>query len=352
MTLEKDLGDGAGFVPFAGAHVDVTLTNSNGATHTAPTGTCTTAGPNTDAAGQCTITFTSPTPGKVTGNASWTGSLGTPTPFTVTTNGTGGSSGPAVKTFVDANIQITPQTAANPIGTDHTLTIHVNVNAGGGSFANAPAGTAVTASLTNAGGATAAFVGPNTCTTVGTTGSCTVVISSSTTGTTTIHATTTVIVGGVPLTRATGDAKLGDSADATKLWANDTIRTDVHDANHAVITKVEIGTVVHDKAFVTRTADTPAEVPNPTGTVTFHRYANIVLHRHAGQPDRVARRRRDRRIGRASRRPATCATPPPTRATATTRPRPAPSSRSASSIRRRRSPSSGHRSRPSTPATW
>ena len=77
------------------------------------------------------------------------------------------------------------------------------------------------------------------------------------------------------LTRATGDAKLGDSADADKLWANDTVRTDVHDANHAVITKVEIGTVVHDKAFVTRDANTSAEVPNPTGSVVFHRYATI-----------------------------------------------------------------------------
>ena len=43
-----------------------------------------------------------------------------------------GHSGDAVKTFVDANIQITPATATNPIGTNHTLTGHVNVNAGDG----------------------------------------------------------------------------------------------------------------------------------------------------------------------------------------------------------------------------
>ena len=77
------------------------------------------------------------------------------------------------------------------------------------------------------------------------------------------------------LNRATGDAKLGDSADADKLWANNTVRTDVHDANHAVVTKVEIGTVVHDKAFVIRDANTPLQVPNPTGNVVFHRYATI-----------------------------------------------------------------------------
>src|SRR5262249_40033157 len=60
VLLERDLGDGAGFVPFPNAHVDFTLTDSNGATHTAPTGTCTAAGANTNAQGQCTITFTSP----------------------------------------------------------------------------------------------------------------------------------------------------------------------------------------------------------------------------------------------------------------------------------------------------
>ena len=49
-------------------------------------------------------------------------------PITVQTDGIAPNSGDAVKTFVDANIQITPATAANPIGTNHTLTGHVNVN--------------------------------------------------------------------------------------------------------------------------------------------------------------------------------------------------------------------------------
>ena len=38
-------------------------------------------------------------------------------------------------------------------------------------------------------------------------------------------------------------------------------------------TTVAAGTVVHDEATVTRTAATPAAVPNPTGTVTFTLYA-------------------------------------------------------------------------------
>ena len=44
---------------------------------------------------------------------------------------------------VDANIQITPATATNPVARAHTLTGHVNVNPGTGTFANAPDGTLI-----------------------------------------------------------------------------------------------------------------------------------------------------------------------------------------------------------------
>ena len=102
------------------------------------------AGPNTDAAGQCTITFTSPTAGKVTGHASSTLSVGGRPRSPSQTDGVAPNSGDAVKTFVDANIQITPPTATNPVGTNHVLTGHVNVNAGTGGFVNAPDGTVIT----------------------------------------------------------------------------------------------------------------------------------------------------------------------------------------------------------------
>jgi uncharacterized repeat protein (TIGR01451 family) len=59
------------------------------------------------------------------------------------------------------------------------------------------------------------------------------------------------------------------------LWANDTARTDILNASGAVVTSVVSGTVVHDKVYVARTADTPASVPNPTGNVVFHRYSSI-----------------------------------------------------------------------------
>ena len=146
VTLQKDIGDGNGFVAAAGEHVDVTLTDANGAVHTAPTGTCTQGGGNTDAAGQCTITFNSPSPGTGHGatrprRLSVAGSAA----FTVQTDGQGLNSADAIKTYVDANIQITPPTATNRVGATHVFTAHVNVNSGNGQgFQNALDGTQIT----------------------------------------------------------------------------------------------------------------------------------------------------------------------------------------------------------------
>ena len=77
------------------------------------------------------------------------------------------------------------------------------------------------------------------------------------------------------LHRETADAKAGDSADASKLWADASARTDILNAAGGVVTTVVSGTVVHDKVFVDRLAGTPASVPNPTGNVVFHRYATM-----------------------------------------------------------------------------
>src|SRR5439155_1045574 len=143
VTLMKDIGDGNGFVAAAGEDVDFTLTDANGATHSAPTGSCTNAGANTDVNGQCTITFTSNSAGQVTGHASATLTLAG-LQVTVQTNGVAGNSGNAAKTFVDANIQITPPVATNRVGDRHTFTGHVNVDDGSGAgFVNAPDGTTI-----------------------------------------------------------------------------------------------------------------------------------------------------------------------------------------------------------------
>jgi uncharacterized repeat protein (TIGR01451 family) len=266
-TVRQDAGDGNGFVAVAGATVAVTLTDSNGAVHSAPTGTCVSG--TTDANGQCTITFLSNTAGVVNAHATTTLAVAGSAPFTVATGGAAPNSGDASKVFVDANIQITPATANNPVGTNHTLTGHVNVNAGSG-FGNAPAGTAIAFSIVSGPGS---FVGGvNSCTTAGTTGSCTVQITSPTPGTTVVRATTDVVVGGLTLHRATGDGKAGDSADASKNWGDVTVRTDILNASNAVVTTVQAGTVVHDRVQVQRIAGTPPSVPNPTGTVVFHRY--------------------------------------------------------------------------------
>jgi len=213
VTLEVDPGTGT-FGPAAGQHVDVTLTDSNGAAHTAPTGTCTNAGANTNAAGQCTITFSSPSAGQVTGHATSTLSVNGSAPITVSTDGIAGNSGDAVKTFVNANIQINPPTATNPVGTTHVLTI--TVNAINGTLA---AGTA-TASIVSGPGS---FVGSPTCNYAGggAAASCTVTITSFAAGTTVVSATSDISVGGKSITRTTNTAvntAAGGSGNAQKTW--------------------------------------------------------------------------------------------------------------------------------------
>jgi uncharacterized repeat protein (TIGR01451 family) len=233
VTLLQDTGTGS-FVPAAGQHVDVSLSDSNGANHAAPTGTCTNAGANTDANGQCTITFVSQTAGKVTGHAAATLSVLGSAPFTVQTDGTGGNSVDAVKTYVDANIQITPATATNEVGHAHTLTGHVNVNDGSGAgFVNAPAGTVITFTITSG---SATFVAGNTCIVAGSTGSCSVQIDSQTAGTNEIKAATTLSVSGISLTRVTNGTS-GNSGDALKTYVDANIQitpaTATNEVGHA-----------------------------------------------------------------------------------------------------------------------
>jgi len=175
-----------------------------------------------------------------------------------TGDGLSGDSTNATKTFVDANISISPQTDSDPIGDTHVLTVHVNVNPGTG-FVNAPDLTTVNLTLTNSGGASATFTtGPGTgtnatsCTTSGGTGTCTASIRSTTTGTTTIVAMTTVTVGGLPVTRSTGDGLPGDSPPATKTW-----------------TPTPTTTATNQEFIPQDSATVSAAFGTPTGTVTF-----------------------------------------------------------------------------------
>ena len=124
----------------------------------------------------------------------------------------------AVKTFVNANIQITPANATNPIGTNHVLTI--TVNALNGTIDAGPH--TATASIVSGPGS---FVGSPTCTYTGggATASCTVTITSAVAGTTVVSATSNIPVNGVTITRTTGTAvntAAGGSDNANKVWAS------------------------------------------------------------------------------------------------------------------------------------
>src|SRR5207247_2472811 len=130
-----------------------------------------------------------------------------------TTDGAAGNSGPASKTWADATIAITPATATNAVGTNHTLTI--TVAAVGTTVGN---GTA-TASITSGPGS---FVGSPTCsyTGGGATASCNVVITSATTGTTVVSAASSIPLTGQGSVTRTTNGTAGNSNTASKAWVD------------------------------------------------------------------------------------------------------------------------------------
>ncbi|HET9564071.1 MAG TPA: SpaA isopeptide-forming pilin-related protein [Mycobacterium sp.] len=227
ITAEKlDPTTGFVFGPAPNVLVTTTKTDSNGATSSyVPAGqnTCT-----TNASGTCTVTITSPTAGQTTVNASASIPLQGGTNVSVSTNGTGGNSGPAVKTWVDANITIAPNDT-NEVGAPHTFTVTVQQNAGGGAgFVAATVGN-VDVSLTNSNGSAAVIDGANsTCDdnqpsgdNLNDSGQCTLTFTSASAGTVTGNASVALTVGGVALTRSTsGNAGPGGSGAATKVFVD------------------------------------------------------------------------------------------------------------------------------------
>jgi hypothetical protein len=116
LVMENE-GLGAGFQPAANLPVTVTLQN-DATSQWAYTGAgdlC--ASPNgTNGSGQCTVTFTSPTAGTVTINASVSFVLDG-VPLTRSTNGQGQNSGPAIKHFVAGTIRwLKVDNAGRPLG--------------------------------------------------------------------------------------------------------------------------------------------------------------------------------------------------------------------------------------------
>ena len=209
-----------------GTLVDVTLTNANGAVNSITANTCDDQGPlpHGTVNGTCDITFTSNSAGTVTGHAEADVVLGGE-PFHVATDGTGNNSGDAVKRFVDAQVDITPDDV-NSIGESHTFNVVVQQDDGLAAgapgdavsgFGPAPNGTTPDVTLTNSDGATNS-ISSNTCASPGTVnGSCSVTFTSQTAGTVTGHASVTFSVGGVSLTRATNGTG-NNSGDAVKQF--------------------------------------------------------------------------------------------------------------------------------------
>jgi len=231
--------------PSNDAHVDVVLTSANGATPVINTAasTCDDPGINVNASGQCTIIFSSATPGTVTGSATASIPVDGQT-FVVTTNGSAGNSGTVQKRFVDSRITLSPLTDTNGITENHVVTVDVEINLGDGNGWVAATVGHVDVTTTASGGA---VVLPNN---AGTTchvsdppdpagadnldadGRCTVAFTSNSSGTVTVHATVnlSVTVGGFTeaMTRSTNGSG-GNSADATKDFVDGSLKWLKHD---------------------------------------------------------------------------------------------------------------------------
>src|SRR5438132_758236 len=146
---------------------------------------------------------------------------------TRTTDGTAGNSAPASKTWADATIAITPAAATNAVGTNHT---QANTSAAEGTT---EVKCTATARNTNGPGR---FVGSPTCsyTGGGATASCTLVITSATTGTTVVSSPSTTLFRSEGSVTRTTDGTAGNSAPASKTWADATIAITPATATNAV----------------------------------------------------------------------------------------------------------------------
>ena len=209
----------------------------------------------------CTLTINNALPDTFQANVVAVVSMGGVSVTRSTSGNAGpGGTGPATKTYVTANIGLSPLVATDPVGDLHTLTATVTTNNGSGEGQPqaAPNGTVVSFTLVSGPGALAS----PSCTVSNGLGTCTDVLTSNVAGTSVIHACTSVVVDGVTLNRCTNDSVPGDSVDAVKNW---------HKVQPAIATVQSaggtLGTAVSDTAQVTGGL-------NPTGTVTFQLFDN------------------------------------------------------------------------------
>ena len=221
----------------------------------------------------------------------------------VATDGVAPNSGDAVKTFVDANIQITPPTATNRVGTNAHVHRPRQRQRRHGGFVNAPDGTQISFTIDSGPGALRRPATPAP--RPAATGSCTVDISSADDRR---HdrrsAHTTRAVGGVSLTRRHERRRAATAARRRRPGSN---------------------------AKIAIAPDATNEVGQP------HTFTVTLLEGHRRRRGFVAGRRRARRRHadglerrrRTRRRPGTCTTPARTRTPAASARSPSPRPRRA-----------------------
>ena len=202
-----DKGDGNGMQNAANEVIHFTKTAGPG---TLQNTTCTTL-----ADGTCSVHLTSGQTGLSTVSASWSNGI-------QVGNDTAAAkafSGDALKHWVDAQLRITPETAANQIGVTHHFTATLKFDKGDGNgFQPAPSGSKIDFTIDSGPGA----LSPSSCTTgpggpgLPPLGVCGVDLTSNTTGLTTVHANWT---GSIAVANDTASAKT-QSNNAVKQWTN------------------------------------------------------------------------------------------------------------------------------------
>ncbi|MBC7170737.1 hypothetical protein H5T54_07435, partial [Candidatus Bipolaricaulota bacterium] len=187
------------------------------------------------------LTINHPSPAVFTVSATVTMTFAGGTQIVRTTDGTGGSSTPATKTYVDARISLSPLTATNEVGEPHTLVALVETTSDGSTW-SPEAGVAVTFSILSG---TATFVGGTNTSVTNGAGQATVQIISATPGTVAIQAAADLFGDGAFI-RTTGTA--GNGANAQKTYVDARISVTPLDSvnpvgtSHTVTALVEVNT--------------------------------------------------------------------------------------------------------------
>lgn len=177
---------------------------------------------------------------------------------------------------VNARISVSPLTATNESGSNHTVTATVEQDTGSGF--TMVAGALVTFSLHNNNAGAVFTAAGNTCTTSAA-GTCSIQITTTATGTVDIRASTTITVSGLSITRTTGTT--GNGADANKRFVDAQIDlSPLTDSNSIGENHVITATVQQDDGLAASTGGGDAVSgygPAPDGTlVVFNFQQNTI----------------------------------------------------------------------------